>query len=210
MNFDGATPNPRKTTSVRHLGTVDISRLKQAVLAISDEVWDEEDARKANRFDTLDKTRHINFRMVSSSFVDWRESEDGPLWAEWRSLLEPVLEAATAPYGYARAAFPRVMLARMAPGGVIRPHFDSNLAAKWPHKIHVPLLTNPDVTFFLNRVPHHFAEGEAVEVNNMGPHAVENRGSTDRIHLIFEYYDLDQPEPDWLAELAAARPAQSA
>jgi hypothetical protein len=42
-----------------------------------------------------------------------------------------------------------------------------------------------------------------VEVNNMGLHAVENRGATDRIHLIFEYYDLDQPEPQWLAALQA-------
>ena len=39
------------------------------------------------------------------------------------------------------------------------------------------------------RVP----EGEAFEVNNMGVHAVENNGDSDRIHLIFEYYDLDQP-----------------
>lgn len=28
---------------------------------------------------------------------------------------------------------------------------------------------------------------------NMGMHAVENNGDSDRIHLIFEYYDLDQP-----------------
>ena len=33
----------------------------------------------------------------------------------------------------------------------------------------------------------------------MAVHAVENNGDSDRIHLIFEYYDLDQPEPDWLA-----------
>ena len=51
---------------------------------------------------------------------------------------------------------------------------------------------------------YHFAAGEAVEVNNMGLHAVENRGNADRIHLIFEYYDLDQPEPEWLAGLNAA------
>jgi hypothetical protein len=202
MNFDGASPNPRKTTSVRHLGRVDVARLKEAVLAIPESVWAEEDSKKPNRFDTLDKTEHIIFRMVSSNFLDWRNSEDRPLWSEWKPLLAPVLDAATAPFGYSRAAFPRVMLARMAPGGVIQPHFDSNLAAKWPHKIHVPLLTNPDVTFFVNRVPHHFAEGEAVEVNNMGPHAVKNEGSTDRIHLIIEYYDLGQPEPEWLAQVA--------
>lgn len=206
MNFNGASPNPRKTTTVRPLGSVDIAGLREAVLAIPEPVWDEEDAKKPNRFDTLDKTQHIIFRMVSSNFIDWRGAEDRPLWAPWRPLLQPVMDAATAPYGYARGTFPRVMLARMAPGGVIRPHFDSNLAAKWPHKIHVPLLTNPNVTFFVNQVPHHFAEGEAVEVNNMGPHAVRNEGSTDRIHLIFEYYDLDQPEPEWLAALEAARP----
>jgi hypothetical protein len=201
MNFRSPQANPRKTASVRHLGQVDVARLKEAVLTIPESVWDEEDARKPNRFDTLDATRHIIFRMVSSGFRDWRDAEDRPLWAEWRSLIEPILETVTAPYGYERGSFPRIMLARMAPGGVIRPHFDSNLAAKWPHKIHVPILTNPEVTFFVNRVPHHFAEGEAVEVNNMGPHAVENRGSTDRIHLIFEYFDLEQPEPEWLAAL---------
>ena len=53
--------------------------------------------------------------------------------------------------------------------------------------------TNDQVTFFVDGVGYQLPEGEAVEVNNMGVHAVENRGSTDRIHLIFEYYDLDQP-----------------
>jgi hypothetical protein len=38
----------------------------------------------------------------------------------------------------------------------------------------------------------------------MGVHSVTNEGETDRIHLIFEYYDRDQPEPDWLAEVQAA------
>ena len=45
---------------------------------------------------------------------------------------------------------------------------------------------------------HHFPEGEAVEVNNLELHAVRNDGTTDRIHLIFEYYDQDQPDPDWV------------
>ena len=191
-------PNPRKTTGIRPLGTVDITRLRETVLALPEATWDAENADKPNRFGALDATRHIIFRFVSN-FRDWRESYERPLWDEWKPILEPVLAAATAEYGYARGAFPRVMLARMAPGGVIHPHQDMNPAAKWPHKIHVPILTNPEVTFFVGGAAHHFAEGEAVEVNNMGMHAVQNRGSTDRIHLIFEYYDLDQPEPEWLA-----------
>jgi hypothetical protein len=202
-------PNPRKTTSIRRLGRVDIARLREAVLAIPESMWDAENADKPNRFEALDRTRHIVFRFVSN-FHDWRESYDRPLWAQWRTLLEPVLAQAVTPYGYARGVFPRVMLARMAPGGVIKPHRDANPAAKWPHKIHVPLLTNEQVTFFVDGVGYHLEEGEAVEVSNMAVHAVENNGASDRIHLIFEYFDLDQPEPEWLASVIDAARARTA
>ena len=97
----------------------------------------------------------------------------------------------------------------MAPGGVIKPHIDANPAAKWPHKIHVPLQTNERVVFFCGGAERYFPVGEAVEVSNLGPHWVRNEGDTDRIHLIFEYYDAEQPAPDWLApflEADARRP----
>ena len=142
-------------------------------------------------------TRHIVFRFVTSQ-QDWRESTDLPLWPEWRDRLLPVMEQATRPYGYVRAAYPRVMPARMAVGAESLPHVDMRPAAQWPHKIHVPLLTNPQVAFRIGDTIHHLGEGEAVEVNNLTVHAVRNDGTEDRIHLIFEYYDLDQPDPDWI------------
>lgn len=195
--------NPRKTTTIRRLGTVDIAALRDVVLGLPESVWDAENHGKPNKFGALGETKHIIFRFVSN-YLDWRDSYDRPLWNEYKPVLEPVLAAATAEYGYARGAFPRVMLARMAPGGVIHPHRDENPAAKWPHKIHVPLQTNDKVAFYVDGVEYHFAEGEAVEVNNMGVHAVANRGEADRIHLIFEYYDVDQAEPAWLDPLLAA------
>jgi hypothetical protein len=195
-------PNPRKTTSVRPLGRVDIGALLAAVQAIPEAVWDAADAGKPNRFEALDRTRHIVFRFVSDT-RDWRRSYDCEPWTAWRPLLEPVMHQASGAFGYQRVGFPRVMLARMAPGGVIRPHRDANPAAKWPHKVHVPLTTNDKVVFYVDRVGYHFEAGEAVEVGNMAVHAVENGGDTDRIHLIFECYDLDQPEPAWIGPLLA-------
>ena len=189
--------NPRKTSTVRHLGRIDIAGLREAVLALPEATWDAENAVKPNRFDALDTTRHIIFRFVSK-LGDWRRSFDGPLWAEWQPLVQPILAAATADYAYERGEFPRIMLARMPAGGVIHPHRDTNRAAKWPHKIHVPLVTNEQVSFVIDDVAYHLAEGEAVEVNNLATHAVTNRGAADRIHLIFEYYDLDQPDPHWM------------
>lgn len=192
--------NPRKTTTIRRLGAVDIAALKAAVSAIPEAVWDAENADKPNRFEALDKTRHIVFRFVDST-RDWRGSHDRPAWAEWQALLLPVMQVAVAPYGYAGGQFPRVMLARMVPGGEIKPHRDANAAAKWPHKIHVPLQTNDKVTFYVDGIGYHLPEGEAAEVNNMGVHAVKNAGDSDRIHLIFEYFDPEQPEPEWLARV---------
>lgn len=189
--------NPRKTTSVRKLGAVDCAALRAAVRDIPESVWDAQNAGKPNRFGALETTRHIVFRFVDG-FNDWRRASNRPIWSAWSALLEPVLAQATRDYGYANGAFPRIMLARMAPGGVIKPHRDANPAAKWPHKVHVPLITNPHVHFFVDGVDYRFVQDEAVEVNNLGVHAVENAGATDRIHLIFEYYDLDQPAPDWV------------
>ncbi|WP_010160728.1 aspartyl/asparaginyl beta-hydroxylase domain-containing protein [Sphingomonas sp. PAMC 26617] len=201
------TPNPRKTTGVRPLGPIDIAALRAAVLAIPEAVWDRENAAKPNRFAALDATRHIVFRFIDDP-CDWRGSHDRLAWAYWRTLLAPVLAQAVRDYGYVRGVFPRVMLARMPSGGVIHPHVDANPAAKWPHKIHVPLLTNDQVICHFGGADHRFAEGDAVEVDNLGPHWVRNEGSAPRIHLIFEYYDPDQPEPDWLAPLLRAGAAQ--
>jgi hypothetical protein len=202
-----STANPRKTTAVRKLGPVDIADLRAAVLAIPEAVWEAENAHKPNKLHVLEETRHIVFRFIDGA-LDWRRSHDRPAWRQWRGLLEPVLNQAVRDYGYARGVFPRVMLARMPPGGVIHPHVDANPAAQWPHKIHVPLSTNDRVVCWFGEGEHHFPQGEAVEVNNLGPHWVCNAGDTDRVHLIFEYYDADQPEPGWLEPLLHAGAAR--
>ncbi len=199
--------NPRKTTTVLKLGPVDITALRDAVMAIPEYVWKGENDSKPNRFEALGETRHIVFRFIDSP-RDWRSSHDRAAWPEWQGLLEPVLANAVSGYGYDRGVFPRVMLARMPPGGIIHPHIDANPAAKWPHKIHVPVTTNPGVISFFGGSEHYFPAGEAVEVNNLGPHWVRNGGETDRVHLIFEYYDADQPEPDWLAPFLASGAAR--
>lgn len=191
--------NPRKTTSLRPLGKVDVSGLRDAVLALPEAVWDFENSSKPNDYRALDRTRHVVFRFVDTT-RDWRRSHDRPLWEGWRARIEPVLRQSVAPYGYANGVFPRVMLARMPPGGEIKPHQDTNVAARWPHKIHVPIATNDRVAFWIEGMAYHLPAGEAFEVNNMAVHAVRNDGDSDRIHLIFEYYDADQPDPEWIGQ----------
>ena len=75
--------NPRKTKAARPLGPVEIGPLREAVLQIPEELWNLEDASKPNRFETLDRTRHIVFRFVKD-LKDWRTDYERPLWNDWK------------------------------------------------------------------------------------------------------------------------------
>ena len=85
-------------------------------------------------------------------------------------------------------------LMRLTPGSQIKEHADYDLAADWGKaRIHVPVTTNPGVTFLLNREPVTMVPGEAWYLRLADPHAVTNEGDSDRIHIV-----IDCDVNDWL------------
>ncbi len=92
-------------------------------------------------------------------------------------------------YDYSHPAYPKVMLARLAAGYSIDRHKDVARSNLYTHKIHIPLVTNPQVKFMVDNSVHFLMEGKAYEVNNIVSHAVDNSGKIDRIHFIFEVFD---------------------
>ncbi len=84
-------------------------------------------------------------------------------------------------------AFHRVRLMRLDPGAHIRRHVDPldgrNISIA---RLHVPILTNPDVDFMLwgRRVP--MGPGECWYIDPAFPHSVTNRGDSPRIHLVID------------------------
>jgi hypothetical protein len=80
----------------------------------------------------------------------------------------------------------RAMAAKLLAGGRINLHKDAHPSFAAAHRIHVPLVTNPDVDFVIRGKSHYLEEGIAYEVSNLDYHAVTNRGA-DRIHFIFDY-----------------------
>ncbi|MFL9839745.1 aspartyl/asparaginyl beta-hydroxylase domain-containing protein [Sphingomonas sp. ST-64] len=92
-----------------------------------------------------------------------------------------------------------VRLMRLTPGSIIKPHRDHDLAAECGvARIHIPITTNPHVTFLLNDVPVAMRPGEAWYLRLADPHSVANRGTRDRVHLV-----IDALVDDWLADLMA-------
>lgn len=89
-----------------------------------------------------------------------------------------------------------VRLLRLQAGSSIAEHRDYRLGYEDGEvRIHVPIVTDQDVAFFLagERVP--MAVGECWYLNVNLPHRVENRSRIDRIHLV-----LDCVVNDWLAQ----------
>lgn len=181
-------PPVEKPFAVRDLGAVDPGAMRDKVLAISERMWDMENARKENAFGVFHHTRHIVFRFTPAN----RDPEDfyeTPTWHIWRSLLEPIMRQAILPYGFAKPEFPKAMLARLAAGHAIDRHTDGAGSNLLTHKIHVPLITNPAAYFVSRDELIHLTYGSAWEVNNIAPHGGVNGGGSDRIHFIFEVFD---------------------
>lgn len=98
-----------------------------------------------------------------------------------------------------------VRFLRLKASSVIKEHTDLDLGFEDGEvRLHIPVRTNPDVIFMLGgqRIVMH--EGECWYANFNLPHSVENRGSTDRIHLV-----IDCVMNDWLRELLLAESARA-
>lgn len=183
-------PRVKKPHTIRELGEVDIARVRALVENLSEQAWDREDAVKENAFDVFHHTRHIVLRFIEGN-RDPAVHYSNPGWDAWRGLLEPIMEQAIRPYQFRKPIFAKAMLARLSAGSQIDPHFDGAGSNERCHKIHVPLITNPEALFLVRETHEHLAEGHAYEVNNIVRHGAVNAGAEDRVHFIFEVFEGD-------------------
>jgi hypothetical protein len=179
-----------KTDYFNHLGSANVDALTERVKKVPKSLWETENENKPNKFARLNDTRHIVFRFLSSADNMFDFSDHPILWDEWKDDLLPIMEQAAQNLGYRDYRFPRVMLARLAAGGEVSRHSDGE-ASHYIHKIHVPLITNKETIFHIGQQSQHLPVGEIYEVNNKRVHAVRNDGKHERIHFIFECYNVD-------------------
>ena len=90
-----------------------------------------------------------------------------------------------------------VRLLRLGPGGFIKPHRDFELGYENNcFRLHIPIITNPNVTFTLDQQNIEMQPGECWYTNVNYIHSVSNKGLTDRIHLV-----IDGQRNDWSDKL---------
>jgi mannose-6-phosphate isomerase-like protein (cupin superfamily) len=88
----------------------------------------------------------------------------------------------------------------LAAGAEIDEHVDGGLCYEVGEaRMHIPVRTNPEVDFRLNRQRVVMREGSCWYINANMAHSVANRGQTARIHLV-----IDCGVNDWLREIFEA------
>jgi hypothetical protein len=90
-----------------------------------------------------------------------------------------------------------VRLMRLTPGSVIKEHHDNDLSfEQGTVRLHVPVVTNPQVEFYLNRSRIVLEAGSCWYLRLSDPHSVANRGDTDRVHMV-----IDAEVNDWIRDV---------
>jgi len=90
-----------------------------------------------------------------------------------------------------------VRLLRLAAGSIIREHTDSSLGEEGGDvRLHVPVVTNPQVEFYLAGKRVAMQAGECWYLDLSLPHRVQNLGESERVHLV-----IDCVLNDWLRGL---------
>ena len=78
----------------------------------------------------------------------------------------------------------RSRLMRIEGGGSVPPHSDTNHHWFFRVRVHIPVITRPEVRFYCADQRVHMAAGEAWVFDNWREHRVENPTSDARIHLV--------------------------
>lgn len=186
MNFPG---------NISRIGSIDTGELRKLVLDLTDEQWNQFSIRQA-RYEV-----HRNTQTIGLVYdPDFRHSHPTKLSTLqiFESALRPALAKTADHYEesakgqqlikqYGLGYFVRATLVKLKAGCGIKAHQDLNFSLTHSHRVHLPLITNDDVLFTVGSEIVNLREGELVEINNRRVHSVENKSSTDRVHLILDF-----------------------
>ena len=83
-------------------------------------------------------------------------------------------------------------LVRLPPGKKIPFHIDGRTES-WTstHRLHLPIITEPEVEFFYESSRKHLPANILTEINNIIPHGVDHNGKNIRYHLMFDVLPSD-------------------
>lgn len=169
---------------IRSLGFVACEALTERVLCLDEGVW-ARDARRQTDYEVHEETQSV-ILIFCDGWPQVRVTH-ATGWSLLAEVATPVMEQVIRSWYPPGGIVLRAVLARLPAGCRIHRHKDAHPSFHVAHRIHVPLVTNPEVEFIVGTRLVAPCAHYAFELNNQMFHQVHNAGSTDRIHFIFDY-----------------------
>ncbi len=149
----------------------DVERMRAEVAALPDAAW----AKHPNEIQGNSSVRLISVGGAENDDVD------GAMAPTPHLQRAPYLRQILASFG---VVWSRSRLMRLDPGAVVPEHADINHHWFSRVRLHIPVLTRPEVKFHCGDQTVHMAAGEAWLFDNWRLHRVENPTDEIRIHLV--------------------------
>lgn len=202
MNFNG---------DATRLGQFDIAPLRAAVEQISEAEWLADQARQQT-FDAHRATQTLklifdaDYRHTDPTVhADYHRFEPliAPMLTHIRGYYTRTLRQRRVAERHGPGYVIRAILTRLLPASAIKPHADGGYSLMRCHRIHLPIVTNPQCQFSVGDLSFVMPEGELWEINNRRVHSVRNDGTAARVHLIIDYVQPGETVFDTEAPLTA-------
>jgi Aspartyl/Asparaginyl beta-hydroxylase len=145
------------------------------------------------------------WKAIALVALDGKTDASGLRWAGTNANYQKTTVMKGCPYfeeivDSFRCPVQRVRLLQLEPGAQIHTH--SDLGDGWAMRkvrLHVPILTNDQMFFFVDGERVIMRPGELWYCDFTRPHSVHNRGETARVHMV-----LDLTVNDWLRDVFPA------
>ena len=158
--------------------------LKTLLQDADEEIWEKNDFRQ-KAFAVHQSTKSIVYVWSNFSDVDYQSIEThipdtstDPIHTEVWKVANRIKDH----FG-ANSRITKLMLAKLSRRSEIKEHFDNGNLTKI-HRCHLPVITNNDCLFLIDRHAYRFKPVAAIELNNQKLHGVKNNSDEDRVHLI--------------------------
>jgi len=196
---------------VKHLCNINIEPLQKRLLDLGGDAAFDNALQLEKGNSLVTGRKHIIDRLkpgyTSIQFIFSSKKADivyhFPWLDEWLPMLQ---ETVLQPLGIPVNKIIRMMLGNMPEGASINIHRDNNSWVKKTHRVHVPIITHPNI-FFLTAIQKYggtlrikSTAGEVYEFNNALPHFVRNTGGT-RVHLIIDWTENDDDHVNSLVKV---------
>lgn len=165
----------------------DTNLIEQIKNTLTEEDWYKNTVR--NTMHSLEQTQSIILRYFDdykNASGDWKNHlKNYPLYEKYKDIIEQSLNTLKQEIEFKEYM---CFFARLRPNGVVGTHPDTGGFLETCHRIHIPIITNPDVKYVIEDREYYWEPGKVYEFDNTRLHGVINRSNQWRVHLMFNLY----------------------